>query len=167
MLQETCFLEKIVTKRLNFSKKYTLTILYLVSIAVKDYEVTRLLTEKGYFEDQFAYVKYILMVSEDEMFSWQISRGNPLAESIILVSRLKNLACTIPFISDERFSEKLKFIMKESLHYLPKEHSAIILDLITNNFPSLGIDTISNINFITNIVVKQIIEPIFARTRVN
>jgi len=146
--------------RFHFPKEHAFNILYLVSIAVKDYEVSRLLTERGYFDDQFAYVGHILTVSEDEMLSWRISRGNPLAESIYLVSCLKTLSCAVPLISNERFSEKIKRIIRESLYYLPTEHSTMLLDFIADNFSSLGTDTQSNINFITNRAVQQIIEPI-------
>jgi hypothetical protein len=146
--------------RFHFPKEHAFNILYLVSIAVKDYEVSRLLTERGCVDDQFAYVEHILTVSEDERLSWRISRGNPLAESIYLVSCLKTLSCAVPFISDERFSEKIKRIIKGSLCHLPTEHSTMLLDFITDNFSSLGTDTQSNINFITNRAVHRIIEPI-------
>jgi len=145
-------------------KEHAFNILYLVSIAVKDYEVTRLLTERGYVDDQLAYVEHILTVSEDEMLSWRISRGNPLAESMYLVSRLKTLGCTVPFISDERFSEKIQSIIRESLFHLPTEHSTMLMDFITDHFSSLGKDTQSNIDLITNRVVQQVIEPILKLT---
>jgi hypothetical protein len=144
--------------RFHFPKEHAFNILYLVSIAVKDYEVSRLLTERGYFDDQFAYVEHILTVSEDDLLSWRISRGNPLAESLYLVSCLKTLSCAVPLISDERFSEKIKCIIRESLYYLPTEHSTMLLDFIADNFSSLGTDTQSNINFITNRAVERIIE---------
>lgn len=146
--------------RFHIPKEHAFNILYLVSIAVKDYEVSRLLTERGYVDDQFAYVEHILTVSEDDMLSWRISRGNPLAESLYLVSCLKPLGCAVPFISDERFSEKIQGIIRESLYYLPKKHSTMLLDFITDHFSSLGTDTLSNIDFITNRAVRRIIEPI-------
>jgi hypothetical protein len=146
--------------RLHLPREYAYNILYLVSIAVKDYEVSRLLTERGYLDDQFEYVKHILPVSEDEMLSWRISRVNPMAESLFLVSCLKTLSCALPLTIDEGFNEKIQAIIRESLYYLPNEYSTMLLDFIADFFPSLGTDTQSNINKITNMAVQRIINPI-------
>jgi len=53
----------------GFSREYAANLLYLVSIAVKDYEVSRLLTERGYIEDQLTYARHLLTVSEGERLS--------------------------------------------------------------------------------------------------
>ena len=63
-------------------------------------------------------------------------------------------------VSDERFSEKIQSIIRESLYYLPTKHSTMLFDFITDYFSSLGTDTQSNINFITNRAVQRIIKPI-------
>jgi len=78
-------LSEIVT-RFGISRGHAVNLLYLISIAVKDYEVSRLLYAKGYVEDQAAYVKYLLRVTEDDRITWMISRGNKLAEIFHLVS---------------------------------------------------------------------------------
>jgi hypothetical protein len=66
-------------KRLGFSKEYSFSLLYLISIAVKDFEVTRLLSEKGYVDDQVAYSNHVLGTSNQILDAWQLSEGNPLA----------------------------------------------------------------------------------------
>jgi len=150
-----------LAERLHLPREYATNLLYLVSIAVKDYEVSRLLTEKGYLEDQLAYARHHLTVSDSDTLSWRISRGNPLAESLFLVSCLKALSCAVPFILDERFSEEMKCCLSESLNYLPEKHSNMLLELIAEHFPSLGKDTTGNINYIAGLVAQRIIEPVF------
>lgn len=43
-----------ISERFNLSLEYAANLLYLISIAVKDYEVSRLLHERGCVEDQVA-----------------------------------------------------------------------------------------------------------------
>lgn len=151
------FLE--LTDRFDLSRDYLTNLLYLVSIAVKDYEVSRLLTERGYLRDQLAYARRLLRVSESDRFSWRISRGNPLAEALCLVSCLKALGCALPFILNERFSEEMEQSLREGLSYLPRTHSTTLLDMVTGCFPSLGGDTLSNINYVASLVAERIVKP--------
>ena len=60
------------TKRLGVSKEYSFNLLYLISIAVKDFEVTRLLSEKGYFDDQVTYSNYVLRTVNEDLAAWQL-----------------------------------------------------------------------------------------------
>ena len=69
-------------------------LIYLLSIAVKDFEATRLLYSKGYKEDQFIYAKHFLKPSEEDILVWNMTFGNHLAKIIFLVSLLKNIFCT-------------------------------------------------------------------------
>ncbi|MEM2875562.1 MAG: hypothetical protein QXL67_01215, partial [Candidatus Bathyarchaeia archaeon] len=149
--------------RFRLTKEYVRDLLYLISMAVKDYEVSRLLTEKGYVEDQLAYAKHLLTVSEDDRFTWRISRGKPLAETLCLVSCLKALSCAVPFIADERFTGEVERSLREGLSYLPKKHAANLLDIVTYSFPSLEMDTLSNINHVANLTAERLVKPILLR----
>jgi len=149
--------------RFDFPREYATNLLYLVSIAVKDYEVSRLLTERGYIEDQLAYAKHLLTVSESERLSWRISSGEPLAEILCLVSCLKALSCAVSFILDERFRDEIERSLRESLSYLPEKNSTILLDLISDCFPSLGTDTLSNINYVVSLTAERIVKPTLLR----
>lgn len=149
-----------LVERFHLPREYAINLLYFASIAVKDYEVSRLLTERGYLEDQLAYARHILKVSETDELSWRISRGKASAEILFLVSRLKDLSCGVPFILDERFGEEMKCSLSESLEYLPKKKSNMLLELITEHFPSLGKDTLRNINYIAGLIAQRVIEPI-------
>ena len=149
--------------RLDFPSGYATNLHYLVSIAVKDYEVSRLLTGRSYIEDQLAYARHLLTVSESERLSWQISGGEPLAEVMCLVSCLKAISCAVPFVLDERYSKEIERSIRENLSYLPKKHSTTLLDLVNNCFPSLGTDTLSNIDCVAGLMAERIIKPILLR----
>ena len=135
-----------IASRFNLSFEYTTNLLYLISIAVKDYEVTRLLHRQGYAEDQTAYVKHLLRVSEDDIFSWEISRGKPPAEALRLISQLKTAGCAAPLLVDKEFGEEIREYLKQSLSYLPADRSFLLLEVIEKGFPSLETDTLDNVD---------------------
>jgi len=131
---------------LNLSFEYMTNLLYLVSIAVKDYEVTRVLHQRGYVEDQVAYAKHLLKVSEDNILSWEISQGKPPAEALCLISCLKAAGCAAPLLVDKKFGEEVRQYLMESLSYLPPDRSALLLKVIEGGFSSLGTDTLDNVD---------------------
>ena len=135
-----------IANRFNLSFEYTTNLLYLISIAVKDYEVTRLLHKQGYGEDQTAYVKHLLRVSEDDILSWEISRGKPPAEALRLISQLKTAGCAAPLLVDKEFGEEIREYLKQSLSYLPADRSFLLLEVIEKGFPSLETDTLDNVD---------------------
>ncbi|MFQ6075632.1 MAG: hypothetical protein ACE5Z5_05810 [Candidatus Bathyarchaeia archaeon] len=143
---------------------YAENLLYLVSIAVKDYEVARLLHRKGYFKDQAAYAKHLLRVCETDTLSWQVAKGEPLAEILVLVSCLKSICCAIPFMVDNRWREEMRRSLEEGLAYLPEDSSTALLNLATKDFPALGPDTLENIDRMALIIKTELIEPILQRT---
>lgn len=97
----------------NIAKEYAINLLYLVSIAVKDYETSRLLYKRGYVKDQIAYTRHMLTVTHNDKFFWKISRGRQLPEILYLVSCLKAAGCAIPFLIDKTFGENTKRLLHE------------------------------------------------------
>jgi len=146
--------------RLKFSQEYATNLLYLISIAVKDYEVSSLLNRCGYVEDQIDYAKHLLIVSESDKLSWQMARGKRSAEILCLVSYLKTAGYAAPFLSNKTYGEEMKELLAESFSFLPREFSIPFLSLILKSFPYLGTDTFSNVNHIAGLVVRNIVEPI-------
>ncbi|MEM3703539.1 MAG: hypothetical protein QXX79_03855 [Candidatus Bathyarchaeia archaeon] len=134
------------TKRFNLSAEYSRNILYLVSIAVKDYEVTRLLYRRGYFEDQAAYVKFLLKASEDDILSWKISKGKLLLEALYLISCLKVMGCAAPLLADEKFGKEVRRCLIEGIRHIPADLSTLLLRVIEEGFATLEMDTLSNID---------------------
>jgi len=137
-----------ISNQFNLPLEYMKNILYLASIAVKDYEATRLLYSRGYVEDQVEYVKFLLRVSEDDVVSWELSKGNPLLKALYLISILKTVGCVAPLLNDMKFGQEVKQLLVESLSYLPRELSTIILKFAEEAFPTLGADTLENIDSI-------------------
>jgi len=148
--------------RFNLSFEYVTNMLYLISIAVKDYEVSHLLYGRGYVEDQVAYAKHLLKVSESDVLSWEISRGKPPAEALCLISCLKAAGCAAPLLTDKKVGEEMKRRLMESLSYLPADLSAPLLKVILEGFPSLGKDTLDNIDRMIR-KCKVIFETVFKR----
>jgi len=135
-----------IVDRFNLSFEYMANLLYLISIAVKDYEVTRLLHEQGYVKDQIAYAKHLLTISEDDTLSWEISRGKPPAEALCLISCLKAAGCAAPFLVDKKFGEEVRKYLIESLSYLPADRSTLLLRVVDGGFLSLGTGTLDNVD---------------------
>jgi hypothetical protein len=135
-----------LANQFNLSFEYITNMLYLISIAVKDYEVSRLLYGRDYVEDQVAYAKHLLKVSESDVLAWEISRGNPPAEVLCLISCLKAAGCAAPLLIDKKFGEDVRRCLIESLSYLPADLSTLLLKVILEGFSSLGTDTLDNIN---------------------
>jgi len=146
----------------NLSFEYMANMLYLISIAVKDYEVSRLLYGRGYVEDQVAYAKHMLRVSESDVLSWEISRGKPPAEALCLISCLKAAGCVVSLLVDKKFGEEIRLHLTESLSYLPADLSALLLKVILEGFPSFGKDTLDNIDRMVH-ECKLIFEMVFKR----
>ncbi len=149
-----------LSEHFNLSLEYATNLLYLISIAVKDYEVSRLLLERGYVEDQVAYVKYVLTVSESDTLSWKISRGKPLAEVMCLISCLKAASCAVPLLLDKTFGEAMRRCIMESLSYLPTRYSTLLFKTVLKGFSSIGGDTLSNIDHVTRLIAENIVKPI-------
>jgi hypothetical protein len=144
----------------KLSFEYTTNLLYLISIAVKDYEVARLLHEQGYVKDQIAYAKHLLTISEDDTLSWEISRGKPLAEALCLISCLKAIGCAAPLLVDKEFGEEVRQHLMENLSYLPADRSTLLLRIAEEEFLSLGINTLDNVDRMVG-KCKSILEAVF------
>ena len=150
-------------KRLGFSKEYSFSLLYLISIAVKDFEVTRLLSERGYVDDQVAYSNHVLGTSNEDLDAWQLSKGNPAGMSLCLAGRLKDVACLValqPRLGEQSVVDTLR----GQLSYLPHP----ILDEMLNTlrrFPQGMIgDTFQNVAVMTKIFVEDLLQPLFVQS---
>ena len=151
-----------LVNRFNLSREYAANVLYLISIAVKDYEVSRLLYERGYVEDQVAYVKYLLTVSESDVFSWEMSQGRPLLEILCLIACLKTTGGSMPLLLDKTFCKEMKRRLMESLSYLPVDYRTLLLKVVWEGFSSFGTDTFDNVNRIVR-ECELIFEKVFGK----
>ena len=105
------------------SRQVMRDLLYLVSVAVKDYEVTRLLCEKGFVEDQVAYNRYFLEPSEEDYEAWNMAKHDKTARFLVLVSLLKTIFCAAPILTDEKYRREISQCIAMSLSHLPADMS--------------------------------------------
>lgn len=146
--------------KFNLSKQYCVNLIYLISIAVKDFEATKLLLKAGYIEDQIAYLQYLLKPSSDDLIAWKLSKDNPAAIVLCLAGRLKDLACLTALQSTLNHPE-IKIM--ESLSYIPHNILEKIL-FFMNKLPQIMIDdTFHNFNVVMNAFVEDILKPIFTK----
>ncbi len=135
--------------------QYLKDILYLISIAVKDYEVTRLLYEKGYVEDQVAYCKFFLEPSSDELQAWTIAQTNRIAKIVAIASIFKMLCCATSLLKDEKYGYEILESIDKYVDYLPSTLSSRILKSL-DKLTLLNIDTHRNVELFAKTFVETI-----------
>jgi len=147
------------SERFDLPSQYLNDLLYLISIAVKDFEVTHLLLSGGYIEDQVAYAESVLKVSQDDLTAWEIGKIKPQAKILCVVSRLKDFSCASALMSDERLREKIGMKLLEGMNYFPEDISMKILTIISKLPSILQADTLKNIDEMARIIVEELVEP--------
>ena len=151
------------SERFDLPVQYLNDMLYLISIAVKDFEVTRLLHSGGYIEDQVAYTESVLEASEDDLAAWEIGKLNPQAKILCMVSRLKDFSCASALISDEKLRGRIRMKLTGAMNYFPEEVSTKILNIILKLPSSLQADTLGNVDKVTRIILEELVEPTLGR----
>ena len=149
--------------RFDLPTQYLNDLLYLISIAVKDFEVTRLLHSGGYIEDQVAYAESVLKASQDDLAAWEIGKVKPEAKILCIVSRLKDFSSASALLPDEKLRERIGMKLTEAMKYFPEEVSKKILNIILKLPASMQTDTLKNVDEMTRIIVEELIEPTFPR----
>jgi hypothetical protein len=149
-------------KRLGLSKEYSFNLLYLISIAVKDFEVTRLLSENGYFDDQVAYSNYLLGTVNEDLDAWQLSKGNPAAMSLCLAGRLKDAACLVAL--QAKLGERpVADALRGQLSYLPDPIVEGMLKTV-RRLPHAAVgDTLQNVAVMTKVFIEDLLQPLFVQ----
>lgn len=144
-----------LTGKEGFSRGSAGSFLYLVSTAVKDFEVSRLLVAKGCFEDQVAYARDIIRTSGDEELAWRMSRGNRVAELLCIASRLKEVCCIAPLLGCPVLRGEFQERIVDSLSYLGSGIAGKFLLIARCELPKLGEDTMKNIDAVSGILQDQ------------
>lgn len=145
--------------------EYTRNILYLIAIAVKDYEVTDLLYSHGYHIDQVAYVQNLLEPSLNDLLAWQMARGHPLAEVICVAGRMKDLLCAAPIIRSPNASgEKLYKQAKSGLFYLPLELAKKVIEVAWQASQPAKASTHLKVEKASKILCGELFDQILCRT---
>jgi len=119
-------------KYLNLEKFFG-NITYLISIAIKDYEVTNLLCKYGYIEDQYEYIKYFLKPSIEEKQAWEFVKNNFSLTLLFITSLIKIIACATPLLFTS-FNKKISEGLGSYISYLPIKFQNLILKIVLKTF---------------------------------
>ncbi len=134
-------------------------LLYLLALAVKDMEVTRLLFASGYVEDQAAYARFVMRPSDQDQQMWYLAHLAAEARVLYLTGRLKDIAAAAVLASGSERSHLKLDEVEESLNYLPQESSKAMLRTTDEVLRALSKDTFLNVMTAANVLVARIIEP--------
>ncbi len=86
-----------VSECLEFLSEYNrLRALYLIAVAVKDYEVARFLKEKGLQETQRPLVALMSVASRTEQEAWRLSKGDEESRALLLAAFMKTFFYVVP-----------------------------------------------------------------------
>lgn len=120
-------------------------LLYYVAIAVKDYEVVRLLVTHGYVDCQAALAFHQLEATDEDRLAWRLARQNPVLCLICLASQLKLLLPMRPLAAKPAIAPALVQQARAMLSFLPLEEQDRLWALTQQIAAALGDDTHQNI----------------------
>jgi len=146
------------SKRFELSEDLLPSILYMVAIAVKDFEVTRVLAEKGCVEDQLEYSRSVLVTSQDDLNAWKMAQGNLTAVALCAASRLKDAACAIAI--GQVLHKPLDEELRKEFSYFPSPVLDSFLHLLEALPQHMTGDTLHNVNVAVRLFVEELLEPI-------
>ena len=140
--------------------------LYLLSLAVKDMEVARLLTSNGYIEDQVAYARFTMKASQQDIDAWALASLAPEARALCLVGRMKDIAAGIMLATGSQHPHIDLREVEESLGYLDRNLRNGLLDTMKEVSRGLGHDTLANIERAGRLLVDNIIDSVMSNPSV-
>ncbi|MFQ5811769.1 MAG: hypothetical protein ACE5I2_01040 [Anaerolineae bacterium] len=120
-------------------------LLYYVAIAVKDYEVVRLLVTHGYVDCQAALAFHQLEADDEDRLAWRLARLNPVVRLICLASQLKCMLSIRPLVAKPALASALIQQARAMLSFLPLEEQDKLWALTQQIAAALGDDTHQNI----------------------
>lgn len=93
-------------------------LLFLVSVAVKDFEASRLLASRGYIVCQAALARWQFTVTDEDREAWAIAKHHRLARLVYFAAQLKPLLFIQPLLpylerETQQMSEPLLSLMGE------------------------------------------------------
>ncbi len=120
-------------------------LLYYVAIAVKDYEVVRLLVTHGYVDCQATLAFHQLEADDEDRLAWRLARRNPVVRLICLASQLKLILSMRPLVAKSAVGPGLVQQARAMLSFLPLEEQDRLWALTQQIAAALGDDTHQNI----------------------
>ena len=142
--------------RQTLSKQVASDLLYLATIAVKDFEATRFLCKHRFEEEQFAYCSLLLEPSEEDCIAWRLADQNKAARVLVLTAVLKTLFCAAPLLRTEKHATEMGKMIGNSIGYLPSALSAGLRKVLEAG-SAFAEDTHANVS----LLVRQIVDELF------
>jgi len=118
-------------------------VLYYCAIAVKDFEVTRLLLHQGYRECQVAFAEAQFTPSDEDRLAWLLAKDHLQTRLLFFTAQLKPLLLAWLLKVAELFH--LEKSTEAMLDYLESEQRKQLLDMATNIASQLGENTHDNV----------------------
>jgi len=116
---------RILAERFGADLGQLYALAYYLSVAVKDYEVSKYVVEVGLVDNYVEYVKYVLSLEPEEVSAIE-ALGQDFRRLLALAALLKQYATAKPF---EHMSE-VRERVAEFLNKLPKDYSSALRDLV-------------------------------------
>ncbi len=142
---------------LGLNSEFLYNILYLTSIAVKDYEVTRLFVNKGFLEDQVAYVSYLLEPTKEDLETYDLVKDSRNGMTLYALSYLKLIGCAAPLLKETRYKEKILNKLDVGMAHIPKDLRERLFEVGLGGMFLLGDNTFSNTDFIIDLLVRSLL----------
>jgi len=145
-------------RQYKLSPNYANELLYPISMAAKEYEVTNFLHRKSFTNEQIAYAKHILELSYEDILSWKIALGNPLLKILYLVLVIRDVSCALPLLSEQKFKNEIRDSIQRRIAHLPPDYQTTIQKIFYEKISSLSSNTMKNITSITKVICDEILE---------
>jgi len=146
-----------LTRKYDLNIEYIYRILYLLSIAIKDYEVTNLFINTKFEESQYPFIKHILQVSDEEIQSWRLSWSRYM-RILHLLTIYKTLACAKPMLNT-KYRNDINKLINSAINYLPPKYQKMILSLL-NQLEKLHGNISQKLNMLCSASINRLIKPI-------
>jgi len=128
--------------------------LYLISVAVKDFEATRYLVKHDYVKCQIAFALEILQPSEEDKQVWKLARTRRQTRYLCEVALIKPILFTHPLLS---LNNPKKISLQQQVNlgrrvetmieYIEESEQKRLFQIIHNIVDGLTDDTHRNVNF--------------------
>ncbi len=129
-------------------------VFYYLTVAIKDFEVTRLLVKHGILENQTQMHLFHLQRSLEEKTIWKElqEQRNPKGEIIVTINDLKIVASSLPLLEqDSCIGDAIDGFLS-----IITPRARKLLSNLLSSFETLGNDTHDNVDTIANAVGEQI-----------
>jgi len=144
------------TRQYRLPLEYAHKLLQAAAMASKEYQVTELLCEKGFVEDQVAYAEYILEPGREEILAWEIAFRNKLEKILHLSSMLRDISCAVPLLGNATFGKELQECLARRLSHLPPAYRVRLERVLVRAFPPPHLELLPCVNSLIQVLSQEL-----------